>query len=369
MAARDKLLFTPGPLTTSATVKQAMLRDFGSRDRAFIQLVQRIRHGLLRLGGVASPAYEAVLLQGAGTYGLEAAITTLTPAKGRWLVLVNGAYGRRFTHIAGTLGVPARELVFAEDQPVDPAAVTAALDQNPTVTHVALVHCETTTGIMNPLEEIGALTRERGLHLFVDAMSSFGAMPMELNNAGVDSLVSSANKCIEGVPGFCFVIARREVLEDAEGNARSVCLDLAAQWRGLEKDGQFRFTPPTHALAAFDRALAELEAEGGAAGRGARYQQNQATLVQGMRRIGFAEYLPPELQGPIITTFRYPEHPAFNFETFYSLLNERGFVIYPGKLGDADCFRIGSIGRISPSDVQGLLAAIQEALADMGVAL
>ncbi len=368
-AARDKLLFTPGPLTTSAPVKQAMLRDLGSRDSAFIQLIAQIRADLLDLAGVESPAYEVVPLQGSGTYGLEAVLTTLTPPEGRWLVLVNGAYGARFASIARALGLKARTLEWPEAQPVDPAAVAAALDEDPGLTHVALVHCETTTGLMNPLEAVGAVVRQRGRHLFVDAMSSFGAVPMDLEALGVDSLVSSANKCIEGVPGFCFVIARRAALEAAEGNARSVCLDLSAQWRGLEKDGQFRFTPPTHALIAFGQALADLRAEGGAAGRGARYRENHHTLVRGMRRLGFQEYLAPEDQGHIITTFRYPKEPGFSFQAFYSALNERGCVIYPGKVGAADCFRIGSIGRLFPADMEALLAAVGSVLRAMGVSL
>lgn len=367
--ARDKLLFTPGPLTTSASVKQAMLRDLGSRDHAFIGLIARVRRELLELGGVASPVYEAVPIQGSGTYGLEAVLTTLTPADGRWLVLVNGAYGARFAHIAAALGIQAQTLACPEDRPVDPRAVGEALDKDPGLTHVALVHCETTTGMMNPLEAVGAETRARGRHLFVDAMSSFGAVPLDLEHAGVGSLVSSANKCIEGVPGFCFVIARRAALEQAEGNARSVCLDLTAQWRGLERDGQFRFTPPTHALIAFGQALAELRAEGGAAGRGARYQANYQTLVRGMRALGFEEYLRPEDQGYIITTFRYPAHPAFSFERFYRLLNERGCVIYPGKVGSEDCFRMGSIGRLFPADMEALLAAVGQVLAEMGITL
>ena len=367
--ARDKLLFTPGPLTTSATVKQAMLRDLGSRDHAFIGLIADIRRKLLELAGVRSPAYEAVPLQGSGTYGLEAVLTTLTPPDGRWLVLVNGAYGARFAHIAGALGIQTRVLSFPEDQPVDPAVVAQALDEDPGLTHVALVHCETTTGLMNPLQAVGAATRARGRHLFVDAMSSFGAVAMDLEAAGVDSLVSSANKCIEGVPGFSFVIARRAALEAAEGNARSVCLDLTAQWRGLEKDGQFRFTPPTHALVAFGQALTELRAEGGAVGRGARYAANHQTLISGMNRLGFQAYLRPEDQGYIITTFRYPNHPAFSFERFYQLLNDRGCVIYPGKVGSADCFRVGSIGRLFPADMETLVAAVARSLALMGVTL
>ncbi len=367
--ARDKLLFTPGPLTTSATVKQAMLHDLGSRDEAFIRVIRQVRRQLLGLAGVAAPGHEAVLLQGSGTYGIEAVIGTFTHPGGRWLVPINGAYGRRFLAIAEALGVEAQALSFEEDQPVDPDAIAGALERDPGLSHVALVHCETTTGIMNPLEAVGAITRRLGRHLFVDAMSSFGAVPLDMAAHGVDSLVSSANKCIEGVPGFCFVLATRAALEAARGNARSVCFDLEAQWRGLEQDGQFRFTPPTHSILAFHRALAELEAEGGVRGRGARYRENQQALVRGMRDLGFVEYLAPALQGPIITTFRYPDHPRFDFEEFYRALAAQGHLIYPGKVGSADCFRVGSIGRIFPGDMKGLLAAVQHSLAELGVEL
>jgi len=233
------------------------------------------------------------------------------------------------------------------------------------ISAVAVVHCETTTGIMNPVEEIGRVVKHFDKVYFVDAMSSFGAVPLNLAAAGIDYLVSSANKCIEGVPGFAFVLAKRETLASTEGYARSLSLDLLAQWRGLEANGQFRFTPPTHALLAFHQALLELEAEGGVIGRAARYRTNYETLVAGMREMGFQEYLEPGVRGYIITSYRYPAHPSFSFERFYQSLNEQGHVIYPGKVSAADCFRIGSIGRIFPAYVRGLLAAIRETLAEM----
>lgn len=234
---------------------------------------------------------------------------------------------------------------------------------------MGVVHCETTSGIINPIAEIGALARRYNKVYFVDAMSSFGAIPTDIAATQIDFLVSSANKCIEGVPGFSFAIARREQLLAAEGFARSLSLDLLAQWRGLEKNGQFRFTPPTHALLAFRQALHELAMEGGVNGRYQRYQQNHTLLVNGMRQLGFDEFLPPEKQGPIITSFYYPAHPSFAFERFYSLLNERDVVIYPGKVSQADCFRIGNIGRIFPADIHHLLAAIREVLEQMGIVL
>jgi 2-aminoethylphosphonate-pyruvate transaminase len=365
--SRDKPLFTPGPLTTSASVKQAMLRDLGSRDFAFINIVKDIRRRLLDLACAASPAYESIILQGSGTFGIEACIASFTPPQGVWLCAINGSYGKRFAAIANALGIQTVDVVFNEDEPVDPDRVKEALKRNPGVTGLATVHCETTSGIMNPVQALGEVAKEKGVRYFVDAMSSFGAVPLDAPAAHIDYLVSSANKCIEGVPGFSFAIVKREALEESEGWARSVVLDLFAQWKGLDASGQFRFTPPTHTLLAFHQALLELEREGGVEGRAARYRANHQTLVAGMRAMGFKEFLAPENQGYIITSFYYPDHPSFDFETFYKLLNDNNCVIYPGKVGAADCFRIGSIGRLFPPDFEALLGAVRRALDAMGV--
>lgn len=365
----EKLLFTPGPLTTSPTVRQAMLRDLGSRDAEFMQLVREIRRHLLALGQVAAPAYEAILMQGSGTFGLEAVLASVTPPQGKWLVISNGAYGRRLEQIAQRLKLATAPLPFPEERRLELAAIEAALQQDETISHVAVVHCETTTGIFNPVQGLGALCHRLGKTFLVDAMSSFGAVPLDVAACHIDYLVSSANKCIQGVPGFSFILARRAALLETEGYARSVSLDLLAQLQGLEANGQFRFTPPTHTLLAFAQALKELAAEGGVEGRQARYRHNYEILLAGMRQMGFVEYLRPEDQGYIITSFRYPAHPNFNFERFYERLSDQGFVIYPGKVSDADCFRIGHIGHIFEADVRGLLAAIGATLAEMGVEL
>lgn len=366
----DKALFTPGPLTTSATVKHAMLRDLGSRDAAFLQVVEDIRRRLRALGGSAStPDYEAVLLQGSGTYAIEAVLTSAIPRTGKLLVAVNGAYGERMVRIAERHDIACHALRLLEHTPFTPGMIDAALTADPAITTVALVHCETTTGLMNPAEAIGAVVRRHERTFILDAMSSFGAVPLDVAQAEVDYLVSSANKCIEGVPGFAFVLCRRAALEATAGWARTLCLDLRDQWRGLERDGQFRFTPPTHALLAFQQALVELEAEGGVAGRAQRYRANHALLTCGMRRLGFREYIAPEHQSYVITAFRYPADSRFDFAAFYALLNEAGCVIYPGKLSHADCFRIGSIGRLHPPDFERLLAAVESALQVLGIAV
>jgi 2-aminoethylphosphonate-pyruvate transaminase len=364
--AADKLLFTPGPLTTSRTVKQAMLRDVGSRDGEFIRVVKEVRQGLLEIGH-CTKGYEAVLMQGSGTFGIESVVSSVIPANGKLLVLANGAYGKRIARMAEVLRIDRVVHSCAEDRLPDLGALEAELAKDAAITHVAMVHSETTTGIVNPIADAGRIVRAAKRIFLVDAMSSFGALDVDLERCGIDYLVSSANKCIEGVPGFAFALARREPFLASEGSARSLSLDLHAQWKGLENDGQFRFTPPTHAILAFRQALRELAEEGGVEARGKRYRENQRTLVEGMARLGLTPYLRPEVQGPIITSFRYPTNPKFDFERFYGKLSDRGFAIYPGKLTTADCFRIGSIGRLFPRDVVNLVSVIGEVLVEMGV--
>jgi 2-aminoethylphosphonate-pyruvate transaminase len=363
----EKLLFTPGPLSTSTTVKAAMNRDLGSRDAEFIEAVREIRCGLVSLAGPGSEDYEAVLMQGSGTFAIESVIGSAVPRGGRLLVAVNGAYGRRMVQIAERLGIETVALMFDEDEPVDAGRIGEALSSGTPFTHAAVIHCETTTGMLNPIDRIGEVVHSARAVFIVDAMSSFGGIPIDVAACNIDFLVSSANKCIQGVPGFGFVLARRTSLQKCEGQARSVSLDLFAQWRGLETDGQFRFTPPTHAILAFRRALHELQEEGGVAGRCTRYSASHTALMNEMSAMGFVPYLRREHQSPIITTFRYPADPRFHFEEFYTALSRRGFVIYPGKLTRENCFRIGTIGNIFPADIGRLAAAIREVLAEAAV--
>ena len=364
----DKILFTPGPLSTAMSTKEAMLRDLGSRDSAFLEIVRQIRTKLLDIAGVSqSRGFEAILMQGSGTFGVESVISSALPRNGRLLVAINGAYGRRIAHIARVLDISVAELQIAENRPINSADVEAAIRIHPEVDCVAVVHCETTTGLVNPVADIGKVVAASGKMFVVDAMSSFGVLPLDLEATGVDFLITSANKCFEGVPGFAVIIARTTALLEAEGRARSVCLDIFSQWEGLESSGQFRFTPPTHAILAFERALETFEEEGGVSGRRARYEANRQSLMRGMTRLGFQPYLEPDHQSCIITTFMYPSHPRFSFESLYNLLNDRGFVIYPGKLTHSDCFRIGTVGQVFPQDVENLLVAIAQTLEEMGV--
>lgn len=363
----DKLLFTPGPLTTSKSVKEEMLHDFGSRDYFFIETVKFVRDELLKIAGVTKElGYETVIMQGSGTFGIESVLSSVLPKEGHLLNIINGAYGVRIGKIATIHHIPQTTLQYEENKWPDLKQIEESLSINPEITHVSVVHCETTTGIFNPIFEIGQLCKKYNKTYIVDAMSSFGAIEINSFAMNIDFIISSSNKCIEGVPGFSFVIANKSKLKACEGCARSLVLDLYAQWKGLESDGQFRFTPPTHSIMAFKQALIELNEEGGVNGRRNRYLENYETLIQGMEKLGFEEYLPKEAQGYIITSFYYPKSDNFTFSEFYKQLNDMDMVIYPGKLSKADCFRIGNIGRLYKHDIDYLLTCIEKVKSNMG---
>lgn len=362
----DPWLLTPGPLTTSPTTKQAMLHDLGSRDQHFIAMNRRVRERLVEVVG-GEDAWVCVPLQGSGTFVVEAMLGTFVPQHGRLLILVNGAYGRRMAKICDHLRRAYVTQETPEDTPVDARALDRALSDDPTITHVAVVHCETTSGILNPLPAVADAVFRHGRGLLIDAMSSFGAIPLDAREIPFDAVVASSNKCLEGVPGIGFCIARTEKLARARNNSPSLSLDLHDQWTAMEKNGQWRFTPPTHCLLALDRALDEFEAEGGVVGRSRRYRENCRVLVEGMRALGFETLLPDDLQAPIIVTFHMPADPRFDFQAFYDRLRRAGYVIYPGKLTRIETFRIGCIGRVGAEQMRDALAAIRETLAALGV--
>jgi 2-aminoethylphosphonate-pyruvate transaminase len=366
-ALGEPYLLTPGPLTTSLATKQAMLRDWGSWDADFNRITAEIRQGLLAMAGVHDDSYACVPLQGSGTFAVEAALATAIARDGKALVLMNGAYGKRATQILDYLGRDYIALDKGDYLPPQPEEVAELLERHPDVSDVFLVHCETSSGILNPLREIADVVKARGKGLIVDAMSSFGAVPLTVDKIPFDVMVSSANKCIEGIPGFGFVIIRRALLEQSKGRAHSLSLDLLEQWQYMERTGQWRFTPPTHSVVAFRKALEQHAEEGGVGGRQARYTHNRDTLVAGMRAMGFRTLLEDRWLSPIITTFFSPTHPNFQFKRFYDELKARQFVIYPGKLTIAESFRIGCIGQIDERIVGQLLRAIADTLAVMGV--
>ncbi|WP_429107848.1 2-aminoethylphosphonate--pyruvate transaminase [Aeromonas media] len=364
-AAVDYLLLTPGPLSTTATVRAAMLQDSCTWDADYnLGVVEPIRRELVRLatGSEYQSDYSAVLLQGSGSYVVESVLGSASGSDECLMIINNGAYGARMGEMARCLGLRHHELDCGETTRPEPAAIEAMLARHPEITHLAMVHCETTTGMLNPLEEVAELCQRRGIRLIVDAMSSFGGIPIDMGRLGIEFLISSANKCIQGVPGFGFVIARRAALAACAGRARSVSLDLHAQWQTMEQQGgKWRFTSPTHTVLAFAQALRELDEEGGIAARHRRYGENQRTLVAGMAELGFAPLLPEQWQSPIITAFYSPAHPDYRFADFYQRLKAQGFVIYPGKVSQADCFRIGNIGDVTPERVRCLLAAMASA--------
>lgn len=361
----EPYLLTPGPLTTSYAVKAAMLRDHGSWDSDFRAMTADIRARLVALLG--DPDFDSVPLQGSGSFAVEAMLGSFIPREGAALVLSNGAYGQRAAAALRVTGRAVRVLDKGDFAPPRGAEVARILAEDPTITHVVVIHCETSSGIINPLPEIAQAVAEAGRRLLVDSMSAFGGVPFDTARIPCDALVSSANKCIEGVPGFGFVLARREGLEAAKGNAHSLALDIHGQWAELERSGQWRYTPPTHAVAAFLEALRLHEAEGGIPARHARYCANRDTLVAGMRGLGFATLLADEWLSPIITTFHAPADPAFAFGAFYDAMKARGFIIYPGKLTEVESFRLGHIGQMDSAVMARVVAAVADSMDMLGV--
>ncbi|HUL94674.1 MAG TPA: 2-aminoethylphosphonate--pyruvate transaminase [Usitatibacter sp.] len=362
----DPVLLTPGPLTTSPATKQAMLRDWGSWDAAFNAITASVCADLVEVVHGAK-THVCVPLQGSGTFSVEAALANLVPRDGRVLVPQNGAYCKRILKILEYLGRSHSAIDLPEDRQPTAAMIEGALKMDPAITHVAFVHCETGTGILNPLAEIAAVCERHGKGLIVDAMSSFGAIEIDVSALRIDALIAASGKCIEGAPGMGFVIARREALEGCKGNSHSLAMDLHDQWTYLQRTGQWRFTPPTHVVAALRSALDQFKAEGGSAARGARYRKNCETLVDGMTALGFKPFLPRAVQAPIIVTFHAPADPAYSFKAFYEKVRARGYILYPGKLTQVETFRVGCIGAIDATEVGNAVAAIGATLEEMGV--
>ena len=363
---RDRILLTPGPLTTTLRTKLAMLRDWGSWDSDFNALTARVRAQLLAIAH-AEETHALVPLQGSGTFSVEAAVATVVPRDGHVLVLDNGAYCKRAAKLSALMGRRTSTLVFAEDEPVSAAGLDERLAAEPGITHVLTVHCETGTGVLNPLADIAAVCERHGVGLIVDAMSSFGALPIDARSLRFDALVAASGKCLEGVPGMGFVLLRQSILPGCAGHSQSLAMDLHDQHAYMEATGQWRFTPPTHVLAALAEALAQYAEEGGQPARLARYRSNCAALIDGMAALGFAPFLRPELQAPIIVTFHAPAHPAYDFKRFYEGAKARGFMLYPGKLTALPTFRVGCIGAIGSNEMRQAVAAVAETLAEMGI--
>jgi 2-aminoethylphosphonate-pyruvate transaminase len=366
-SGRDPILLTPGPLTTSLATKSAMLRDWGSWDASFNAVTARVR---ARLTAVVNgeDTHVCVPMQGSGTFSVEAAVNTLVPRSGgHLLVLINGAYGRRLARLTEMMGRRLTVFETPEDVPTAAADVARKLDADATITHVGLIHCETSTGILNPLPEIAEVVAQRGRRLIIDAMSSFGAIPIDAGAVPFDALIAASGKCIEGPPGMGFVFARKSVLEQCAGNSTSLSLDLYDQWAYMEKTTQWRYTPPTHVVVALDAALEQYLAAGGQPARLARYTANCETLIAGMKEMGFRPFLDSRIQAPIIVTFHAPADPRYAFKAFYEKVRDKGFILYPGKLTQLETFRVGCIGAIGPDEMRHAVNAVRDALADLGI--
>lgn len=363
----EPYLLTPGPLTISMRTKQAMLRDWGSWDVDFNSITGRIRERLLEIAH-ATGTHECVPMQGSGTFAVESAIGTLVPRTGHVLIPLNGAYCQRIARMCKYLGRKATTIDYAENAQVSPADVERALAKDPSITHVALVHCETSTGILNPLHEVAEVVARHDKRLIVDAMSSFGALEIDARRTPFDAVIASSGKCLEGPPGMGFVIVRRQALERCEGNCHSLSLDLYDQWIYMQKTTQWRYTPPTHVVAAFDSAIAQYLEEGGLAARAARYAQNCRTLIGGMSELGLKSFLPAAIQAPIIVTFFGPDSPRYVFKDFYNAVKARGYILYPGKLTTLETFRVGCMGQLGERGIAGAVEAVGKVLAEMRAA-
>ncbi len=363
---RDRILLTPGPLTTSLRTKLAMLRDWGSWDADFIAVTASVRSRLLDIVH-GHETHTVVPLQGSGTFAVEAAVATVVPRDGHVLVLDNGAYCKRAAKLTELMGRRTSVMTFTEDEPVSAAALDARLKAVHSVTHVVLIHCETGTGVENPLADVAAVCQRHGKGLIVDAMSSFGALPIDARQVPFDALVAASGKCLEGVPGMGFVLLRKAVLEGCAGHSQSLAMDLHEQHLYMEKTGQWRFTPPTHVLVALAEAITQFVEQGGQPARLARYADNCRTLLEGMAGLGFKPLLRAEVQAPIIVTFHAPADPAYDFRRFYEAVKQRGFVLYPGKLTQIETFRVGCIGAIGRNDMRQAVDAVADALREMGI--
>lgn len=363
---RDPILLTPGPLTTTLATKTAMLRDWGSWDAAFNAVTARVRKHLVEvIHGEGS--HVCVPLQGSGTFSVEAAVNTIVPRDGHVLVLINGAYGKRLETLTRMMGRRVSVFETADDVPTTAADVDRLLTADRSITHVGLIHCETSTGIENPLQAIAAVVAKQGKSLIVDAMSSFGALPIDARTTPFDALIAASGKCIEGPPGMGFVFVRKSVLETCEGNSTSLALDLHDQWAYMEKTTQWRFTPPTHIVVALDAALTQYRAEGGQPARLARYSANCKALLDGMTALGFRSFLPAAIQAPIIVTFHAPSDTRYAFKSFYESVRDKGFVLYPGKLTQVETFRVGCIGAITATEMRHAVNAVADTLTEMGI--
>lgn len=355
---REIKLLTPGPLSTRSAVKHAMLTDHCTWDAEYGRMTKSVIDDLTCMAASEPSGYSTVLFQGSGTYAVESMLNCLSGESEKLLLLVNGEYGRRLAQIARLSHKNFDCMEMDMCLPFSRELLEKRLQSDDSIETVVVVHCETTTGIINPIGELTEVSKKYGKKVFVDAMSSFGAYEIDMSSMGIDALAASANKCLEGCPGLSFVIAGKELLAGSQGRSRSLALDIFDQFTSFEQGhGKFRFTSPTHILLALRQAIDEYRKEGGLQARSARYRQNHEILVSGMKALGILPVLPEEFQSYIITTFWLGE---IDFHEFYGMLKRSGFVIYPGKLTDMPTFRIGNIGNIFASDMYKFVDLVRE---------
>jgi 2-aminoethylphosphonate-pyruvate transaminase len=362
----ERIILTPGPVTTSVPTKQAMLRDFTPNEPDLLALTAEFRQTLVELVN-GQGAYVTVPIQGTGNTANEATLGTLVPRDRKLLIVNNGFYGERLKQIAGAIGVPYTALDLPITEPVGAGQLEAALAADPGISHLVVCHVDTGTGLLNPIEPIAALCRQRGVGLIIDAIASFGGLPLDAGSLAPEAIVLSPNKWLEGLPGIGLVLVRRVALEAAAGRCHSFCLDLHRQWRSFEEAGVWRFTPPGQAIAALVAALRQYASEGRAA-RLQRVRGNWRCLVDGLRAQGFATVLPDEVASPVIATFHQPADPNYDRQRFFEAMWRQGFVIFRGSLTPFPSFRIGCMGAFDQKVMAEVVRAVRRAMTEMGVA-
>lgn len=367
-------LLIPGPVTTRPEVRAAMAQDIAPWDNDFRPVLAEVCDRLLAIAGGVPGTHAVLPLQGCGHFITEAAARSFMaplghPKAGRILVPAIGQYADRMIRLAREAGRDVVAVPMPDQVPVDPAQIAAALAADPAISHVGIVYSETGTGVIHDVAAIGAVVRAAGRRMIVDAVSAFGAMPLDLSaQPEIDAVLFTSNKCFEGLPGLGFAACRLDGLEANRGNAGSWSFDLESiHQQALRSPGSFRFTPPVQVLAAFRVALDFHDAEGGRAGRHARYQANVDALYAGIERIGLSPYVPKQFQGPVVMNTHAPADPAWNLQTFVDGLKRRGFLISNFYNTPTPSFRVGCIGAITPDDMREFVAAIDAVLGEMQV--
>ena len=364
------LLLIPGPVRTHPDVRAAMAADIAPWDNDFRPVYAGIRERVRAVAGGVEGEHATLPLQGCGHFILEAAVRTFVPPGRKLLVPMNGAYAERAARLVREAGREVVALPGKDTRPVTAAEVGAALERDPGIGHVLMVHHETGSGIVNDPAAIGPVVRAAGHRMILDSVSAFGALPFSLrDHPECDAVIFTSGKCLEGMPGIGFAVARIDRVLASAGNAGSWSFDLHDVYAHALRTGwgSFRFTPPVQALCAFAVALDLYAREGGQPARLARYAENARVLYDGVLNLGLRPYLERRHQGPVIVTVHQPAHPAWALQRFVDELKARGVLISNFSNTEAPTFRVGCIGAVAPAEMRGAVAAMGEALEAMGV--